>query len=100
MDINDPDVLKEGLTSFIKQNLETDVSIESVHKLEVKTYLVKFGNKGEKWKVMKNKFKLRNMNENKIYINDRTKGEMEIGGKIRARAKEEGNNGKSVRIEY
>lgn len=40
------------------------------------------------------------MNENKIYINDRTKGEMEIGGKIRARAKEEGNNGKSVRIEY
>lgn len=92
---------KEPMENFMKKQLEIDVGVKSAVKLGRKTYLVELDNANEKMKVMKNKNKLRNYKEGKVYINDdMSKKEREIQGKIRKAAQEEKKKGKKTKIGY
>uniref|UniRef100_A0A6P7GWE0 Uncharacterized protein LOC114347287 n=1 Tax=Diabrotica virgifera virgifera TaxID=50390 RepID=A0A6P7GWE0_DIAVI len=62
----DQSVLKEGMSNFIKHNLKIDVKIKNAYKLGEKTCLIELAEHEEKVKVMKNKSKLRHVEEGKV----------------------------------
>uniref|UniRef100_A0A6P7GGS8 Uncharacterized protein LOC114342381 n=1 Tax=Diabrotica virgifera virgifera TaxID=50390 RepID=A0A6P7GGS8_DIAVI len=94
----DQSVLKDGMSNFIKHNLKIDVKIKNAYKLGEKTCLIELAEHEEKVKVMKNKSKLRHVEEGKVYINDDTTNkEREIQKIIRKLAQEEKEKGNDVR---
>lgn len=100
IDINNDD-LQKNLHEVFKNQLQVESTIKEIHKIGHKTYKVKLINWNEKENVMKNKSKLRNFGNGKVFINhDLTKTEMEIQGHLRNIATEEKNKGKVVKIGY
>lgn len=98
---NDHTIMKEEMENFMEEKLNIDIKIKSVKKLGNKTCLIELENENEKVKVMKNKSKLRRNKREKIFINDdMSKEERLIQGKIRKKAQEEKNKGKTVRIGF
>lgn len=94
-------VLKDGMQDFLKKRLEVDVHVKNAIRIGDKTCLIQLGNTTDKIEVMKNKSKLRNLKDERIYINeDWSKEEREIQKTIRMVAKEEEKKGKTVKIGY
>lgn len=101
VDTDDRNILKEAVKNFMDKELEIDVKIEMATRLGERTCLVKLKDIEEKEKVMRNKSKLKNCRQGRIYIdNDMTENERSIQGKIRTRAREERRQGKNVRVGY
>lgn len=93
--------LKEVMRDFIKENLQIETAITSANRLGKETYLVSFENIEEKWKVMEQKGKLRNLKDQRVYINnDQTTREREIQKCIREVAAQEEQKGNQVKIGY
>ena len=64
-------------------------------------HVVELDNEEYKWKIMKNKSKLKEVNEPKVFINDgMNKTEREIQALIRSKAKEERAKGSDVKIRF
>lgn len=96
---SDPGVLKEATENFFRQNLKVETKVKSVHKLGPKTCLIQLEDEQQKREVMREKSKLRNLRDNRVYLNDDlTKGERHMQKVIRETAKEERKNGKDVKI--
>lgn len=89
----------EEIKNFMKNKIGVETQIKNLKKIRSKICLVELGNNDEKRKVMQNKNKLKNIRDQKIYINDDlTKNEREIQKKIVNAAKEEKRKGKKVKI--
>ncbi|KAK9758999.1 hypothetical protein QE152_g331 [Popillia japonica] len=89
------------LESTIEKSLGIQIKTKAVKKLGPKTYLIELTSIEDKIKIMKNKSKLKEYTEEKVYINDdMTKEEREIQEKIRRKAKEERMKGKTVKIGF
>ena len=79
-----------------------------MHKIDIKGvrylgggYLIKLNNSIDKQTVMKNKYKLKNIVEQRVFISDdMSKEEREIQAKIRVKAKEEKDKGQQVKIGF
>lgn len=98
---NNQNILKEEVEDFMKSTLKINTEIKGARKLSKKVILVEMKNTTDKEDVMKNKSKLKEVRNTKIYINDdMSKNEREIQGKIRQKAKEEATNGKNVKIGF
>ncbi|XP_045474913.1 uncharacterized protein PF11_0207-like [Harmonia axyridis] len=92
------DSLESEMKNFFKKNLELDPKLKTTKKIGVKTYIVELESEYEKFKVMKNKSKLKKCEGEIIYINDdMTKVQMEIKKKLREFGKEEKKAGKTVK---
>lgn len=101
IDTNDRVMLKEELKKFLTEKVGVNVKINNAIKLQEKICLIELGSIEDKINVMKNKYKLRNNQTDRIYINnDMTKNERDIQGIIRQIAKEERGKGKRVKILY
>lgn len=101
MDSKDQNILKEEMEQFIKKELNIDTDIKSAKNIGNKICLIEFNSTTEKEKVMKNKSKLKNRKDARVYINDdMTKAEREIQGVIRKTAKEEINKGNNIKIGF
>ncbi|KAI4471155.1 hypothetical protein MML48_1g21465 [Holotrichia oblita] len=101
IDARDQDHLKVMLESTIEKSLGIQIKTKAVKKLGPKTYLIELTSIEDKIKIMKNKSKLKEYTEEKVYINDdMTKEEREIQEKIRRKAKEERMKGKPVKIGF
>lgn len=97
----DQNTLKDTMNTFVKKELDIDINVRSARKLGQKTCLLELDNIDEKYRVMQNKSKLRNIRTERIYINDdMTKTERDIQGTIRKIAKQEKIKGKKVIIGY
>ncbi|KAF2896668.1 hypothetical protein ILUMI_09506 [Ignelater luminosus] len=96
---------KEAQSSETKLNqlLHMNIQIESkkVYKLSDKMCLIELKNLEDKATIMKNKAKLKQIKEAKVYINDDLSvTEREKQKQIRRKANEEKGNGKDVKIGY
>jgi predicted RNase H-like nuclease (RuvC/YqgF family) len=101
IDIKDAKILKEAIENIIKKELELDIAVKTVQKIGEKTCLIELEKEEDKENIMKNKYKLKYKENDKIYINnDETKKERERGRQIRKMAKEEKNKGKEVKTGY
>lgn len=101
IDTSDGKIIKEAMENLIKKHVKVDVEIYSAHKLGKATCLVKMNNNQDKTKVMQNKNRLRNLKEQKVYINhDLTEDEMSMQKTIRERAQEEKRRGKQTKTGY
>ncbi|KAK9745155.1 hypothetical protein QE152_g7164 [Popillia japonica] len=101
IDARDQDELKVRVESAIEKSLGIQIKTKAVKKLGPKTYLIELTSIDDKIKIMKNKSKLKEYTEEKVYINDdMTKEEREIQEKIRRKAKEERRKGKTVKIGF
>lgn len=101
MDTPDNNIIKQMVKTVIEDKLEINVQIKSAQKIGGKTCIIELESEEDKEKVMKNKNKLRNLTEQKIYINnDETIIEREKNREIRNFAKMERNKGKNVKIGY
>lgn len=97
----DTENLKEELNTFIQNQLGVLVQAKMATKLSEKTYKMELRSEEDKENIMKNKYKLKNMKEDRIYIShDLSKRERYMKQQIRTRALEERNKGKEVRIGY
>jgi hypothetical protein len=98
---NDTKILKEGMRNLIGKELGIEVQVKMAYKLGIKTCLIELENEEDKEKIMKNKYKLKNIKNEKIYINDdTTKKEREKDKQMRKFAREEKDKGKEVKIGY
>uniref|UniRef100_A0A1Y1M2F4 Uncharacterized protein n=1 Tax=Photinus pyralis TaxID=7054 RepID=A0A1Y1M2F4_PHOPY len=98
---NDPSSLKEDIGNFIQQELGVGVNIKTAFKIGPKLCLIQLETFEDKIKILQNKMKLRNMGEEKVFINnDLTRKERDIDKQIRKRAEEERKLGKTVKIGY
>ena len=94
------DNLKVVIENFLKMKLKVDVKTKRVISLG-NGYLVELNSTEDKGKIMKNKSKLRDVTEAKIFINDdMSKPERDIQAKIRTKANEERAKGKTVKIGF
>lgn len=101
MDTKDPTVLKEGIREFLSQHLQLDIRPKTVMKIRESTYVIELENEIDKQEIMANKAKLKNIREEKVFINeDMTKKEREKQKLIRLFAKSEKEKGKEVKIGY
>lgn len=99
IDTEDMNALKNEIESFIKQELDVEVDIKRGKKLGPKVCLIELNEMEDKIKIMRNKSKLRNNRNAKIFINDDlSKAERIIQSKIRNRMKEERKTGKNVKM--
>ncbi|KAK9712760.1 hypothetical protein QE152_g24755 [Popillia japonica] len=99
IDTDNTNILKEAMENFIKEHLEIDVKVQIATKLGAKTCLIALGSKEEKFKIIENKKKLKELQTHKIFINDDlTKKEREKQTIIRKAAKEERIKGNTVKI--
>ncbi|KAF2899315.1 hypothetical protein ILUMI_06861 [Ignelater luminosus] len=95
-DKGDIDNQSQSSSGHTKQSVKA--KIENAHKLGPKTCLIELDQQ-EKIKIMNNKAKLKNVKEEKIYINDDvTVREREIQKSIRKMAQEERDKGNEVQI--
>lgn len=93
--------IKEEMENFIKDNLEIDIKIGNARKIGTNIVLIELGDNNDKHKIMKNKNKLKNIKDKRIYINDdMTKEEREIQKRIRMVAKEEKQNKRHVKVGF
>ncbi|CAH1159917.1 unnamed protein product [Phaedon cochleariae] len=84
LDTNDTEILKEGMKAMIEQELEITVQVKSAYKLGEKTCLIELEREEDKVNIMKNKYKLKNNKEERIFINqDETKKEREKAKKLK-----------------
>uniref|UniRef100_A0A6P7GYW0 Uncharacterized protein LOC114348580 n=1 Tax=Diabrotica virgifera virgifera TaxID=50390 RepID=A0A6P7GYW0_DIAVI len=80
--------LKGKINNFIKHHLGIEVKIRNAHKLGEKTCLIELENQEEKRKIMEKKYKLKEIKEHKVYINeDTTIKERDIQKTIRMKSK-------------
>lgn len=92
------DVLEGEMKKFFRKNMDIEPELKTTKKIGAKTYLIELGSVTEKIKVMRNKSKLRNYTDERVYINDdMTRTQREIQEKLRTVAREERKMGKSVR---
>lgn len=97
----DPKTLNEDISNFIERELGIKVNIKAAYKLATKVCLVELENPKDKEMIMNNKQKLRNIKNERIFINnDLTKWEREIQKQIKIRAEKEKKDGKAVKIKY
>lgn len=98
---NNSEQLKQNVTRFIEHNLQVKINVKAVHKLAERACLVELENGVEKQDVMQNKFKLKKLREQRIFIdNDLTRNERVMRKQIRALAEEERKSGKLVKIKF
>lgn len=98
---NNENELKEDMEVFIRRNMEVEAKIRNARKIGEKTCLVELENATEKFMIMKNKNKLKEIKEMRIFINDdMSKEQRNIQKSIRAQARDEIKNGKTVKIGY
>jgi hypothetical protein len=101
MKTQDQNAIKEKLTSFLERALQIKIDIINAKKIKEGMCLVELRNETDKGTVMKNKAKLKEIKEPRVYINDdMSKIEREIQKKIRIRAKEERAEGSRVKIGF
>uniref|UniRef100_A0A6P7FC70 Uncharacterized protein PF11_0207-like isoform X1 n=1 Tax=Diabrotica virgifera virgifera TaxID=50390 RepID=A0A6P7FC70_DIAVI len=99
IDTYEQGAIKEAMLNLFKGHMEIEVKIKNAYKLGTKTCLIELEDQEDKIKVMKNKSKLKNYKEEKIYINnDTTMREREIQKTIRMIAREERDKGNEVKI--
>lgn len=94
------ETMKTTLENFISKNLKVDIKIKSTAKLSSKTCLIEMANEEDKYKVMKNKSKLRNLSQQIFINNDLTKQERNKHKQMKVIAAQEKNKGKNVKIGY
>lgn len=93
--------IKDSAEEFIREKLEVEVNVRGARKLGEKTYLLELNSNEEKQMVMRNKNKLRKMQDMKVYINsDTSKEDREIQGVIRTVAREERGKGNTVKVKF
>lgn len=101
MNIKGGEELREGIQNFVKSELGIEVEVVNTRKINDKTCVIEMKTFEEKLKILQNKKKLKNMKDQKIYIEcDYTEREMEMQKIIRTRAAEEKKNGRIVKIGY
>ena len=73
---NKQSILREAMKNFMDKELGVRVEVNTVRKLREEIAVVELNNIQDKMKIMENKNKLKNRNDEPIYINDdRTKKE-------------------------
>lgn len=92
--------IKDTIEEFIEKNLGVKIVIKSTIKLSSKTCLIEMANQEDKYKVMKNKSKLKNHQQQIFINNDLTKKERNKQKQIKVIAEQEKNKGKNVKIGY
>lgn len=101
VDTNDAAILKELTKKFFQRSLQIDIAPKKVSKIGEKTCVIEMNNEQEKKMIMENKYKLRMLRDERIFINDDlTRAEKEMRKEIRVRAQEEKSKGKEVKIGY
>lgn len=101
VDTKDAENMKQTMANFIEKHLEVKINVKTAHKLAERICLVELESEAEKQQVMQNKYKLRNFEEQRIYIdNDMTRDEQHMRKQIRAAAEEERKKGKAVKIKF
>lgn len=94
-------LLEQSMSNFFRQHLELNIKPKRAIKLGPKICLVELNTEQEKRDIMQNKRKLRNIKEEKIFINeDLTRAEREMKKEIKARAQEEMAKGKEVKMGF
>lgn len=98
---NNTTEIKEDIEKFLYEKLGVNTKVKSAYRMGPKMQIVAPESYEVKREVMKNKIKLRNIQGNKIFINnDQTKQEREIDAQIRVRARTERSKGRRVRNGY
>ncbi|XP_072377803.1 uncharacterized protein [Diabrotica undecimpunctata] len=101
IDTNDQKLLREAVENFLKKELQVSVDVNGARKIGENTTLVELNSVKNKIEVMKNKNKLKNKTDERIYINDdMSKEEIIIQKEIRSKATAERYNGKNVKIGF
>ncbi|KAI4465889.1 hypothetical protein MML48_3g00008907 [Holotrichia oblita] len=96
---SDAEKLKTTINKFIAENIGIEAKIKAVNKVGETTCIVKLIDEETKTEIMRNKAKLRNMEIDKIYINDDlTRKDRGKQKQLRIRAQEE--KGNSVKVGY
>lgn len=100
MEKKDGEELKQSLERFLEGTIGVNVQIKEARKIGTKICKVDLSSVYEKEAVMKNKNKLKRLQE-RIYINNEmTKEEREIQKKIKKIAEEERKKGKNTKIGF
>ncbi|XP_050516355.1 calcium-binding and coiled-coil domain-containing protein 2-like [Diabrotica virgifera virgifera] len=93
--------LKQFVENIIKNTIQININVKTAHKIGRKVCLIEINNEDEKEQIMKNKYKLKELQQEKVYINhDMTTKEREKNKQIRKMAKEEELKGNKVKIGY
>ncbi|KAI4466143.1 hypothetical protein MML48_3g00011099 [Holotrichia oblita] len=101
MKTNDPEKLKTTINKFIAENIGIEATIKAVNKVGGTTCIVELIDEETKTEIMRNKAKLRNMEIEKIYINeDLTRKDRDKQRQLRIRAQEERGKGNIVKVGY
>lgn len=101
IDTNDTKIIAGAIKDVFREGLKLTIEPKKVLKIGSKTCLVEMENMEDKRKLMENKYKLKEIKDKRIYVNDDlTKNELEIRKKLRAIAQEEKLKGKEVKIGY
>lgn len=97
---NNIDMTRE-LERFLYENLQVQTEIREVHRINQKLWMARVGSFEGKIDILKNKYKLKNGDNKKIYINsDLTVQEREIQKKLGGIADEKRKEGKGVKVGY
>lgn len=100
MDKSDDKLLKREMENFLAKELQFDAEIRSAQKIGDNVCLIETESMSDKIDILKNKSKLRNLQE-KIFIEpDLTKKEQNIQKIIRGKAKEERDRGNQAKVGY
>jgi hypothetical protein len=94
-------VLKEVMEELFEKKLQVKIDVKEAYKLGEETCLIELRNAQEKELIMANKYKLKKLKNERIYINqDMTRMEREKAKEIRKVAKQEMEKGKQVKVGY
>lgn len=100
IDTNDDKAIKQTMEGFIEKELRIKIKVKNARKIGDKACIIETESLSEKIDVLKNKNKLREL-EDRIYIEaELTEKELEIQREIRKIAKEEKQKGKQTKIGY
>lgn len=66
----DPEILKDTMKLMVNEYVGVEVKVKSAAKIGDKTYLMELEDQRDKETIMKNKYKLKNVRNKRIYIND------------------------------
>lgn len=101
IDTNNENILKQVIANMLKDELKITVHVSSVHKLGDAACLVELEKEEDKAEIMRNKYKLKELKDRKIFINnDLTQMEREKEREIRKIAQIERSKGNTVKIGY
>lgn len=97
---NNVDMTRE-LERFLYDNLQVQTEIKEVHRINQRLWMARVGSFEGKIEIMKNKYKLKNGDNKKIYINsDLTEQERKIQKRLGEMADEKRKEGKRVKVGY